>query len=103
MKNALRPVSAARQQIEQRRARLEASEARLRKREERGELRKKILVGAWLFSRLGSNVASWPSEYVAALDAFVTRPHDRRTLGFGDSPDAAFNEPQSPYDADGGG
>lgn len=103
MKRTQQHVSNARQQLEQRRARLEASEARLRKREDSTELRRKILAGAWLFSRLGTNVQAWPAGYVAALDAFLTRPHDRRTLGFADQPSAATAATPLSDDANSGG
>lgn len=73
-------------QLDVRIAQLNAQRAAAARREVRERTRttnrRKYLLGAYVLSTAGGEVANFPAEMLAALDAWAVRPRDRAALGF---------------------
>lgn len=82
MTPAERLAERTRQRLE--RARMAA--ARAEKNAGAEDTRRKILLGSWVLSLYGGDLSRMPGNSRAALDAYLTRPSDRRALGFAPRP-----------------
>jgi len=70
--------------LEEQRARINAEIQRVRAREQqqqrKEETRRKVLIGAWMMSKVQSG--EWPEQkLIEAMDSYLERDHDRALFG----------------------
>jgi hypothetical protein len=69
--------------VAQLKARLQIEEARLKHARRKADLRRRILIGAWIIARHGQDVSGWDASAREDLGTFLTRPTDRDLFGLG--------------------
>lgn len=76
------PAERMRERAQQLREQAAAAEGRARRVEQTDETRRKVLLGAWVVSTFGRDLAKLPSETRATFAAYLTRNRDRALFGF---------------------
>ncbi len=76
------PAERMREKAAQLREQAAAAEGRARRVEQTDETRRKVLLGSWLASAYGRDLARMPEEARARFDQYLTRNRDRALFGF---------------------
>jgi hypothetical protein len=76
-KSTAAAVESLRQRAQKARARLDLAESKLRKREKSEDLRRKILLGAWLLAKFDDGRRALPEAWATDLSSWLSRPADR--------------------------